>query len=89
MLHLERRVLEISFLFSGIYVTELLQCDTYMRLNMMVFTVLRNVKTSKHGIPVECLKILNNQFRTVMNGAYDVSKSFIFYSILRKINENF
>ena len=93
MLHLERRVLEISFLFSGIYATELLQCDTYMRLNIMVFiytyTVLRNVKNSKHGISVECPKILNNQFQTVMNGAYDVSKSFIFYSILRKINENF
>lgn len=91
MLHLERRVLEISFLFSGIYATELLQCDTYIHLHIMVFiyTVLRNVKNSKHGISVECPKILNNQFQTVMNGAYDVSKSFIFYSILRKINENF
>ena len=49
----------------------------------------RSVKNSKHGISVECPKILNNQFQTVMNGAYDVSKSFIFYSILRKINENF
>ena len=38
-----------------------------------IYTVLRNVKNSKHGIPVECLKILNNQFQTVMNGAYDVS----------------
>ena len=61
----------------------------YYGAYIYIDTVLRNVKNSKHGIPVECLKILNNQFQTVMNGAYDVSKSFIFYSILRKINENF
>ena len=78
MLHLERRVLEISFLFSGIYATELLQCYTYMRLNIMVIIytyvyIRQNVKNSKHGIPVECLKILNNQFQTVMNRAYNVS----------------
>lgn len=78
MLHLERRVLEISFLFSGIYLTELLQCDTYMPLNIMVYIFMypnwnRSVKNSKHGISVECPKILNNQFQTVMNGAYDVS----------------
>ena len=30
-------------------------------------------KNSKHGISVECPKILNNKFQTVMNGAYDVS----------------
>ena len=68
MLHLERRVLETSFLFLGIYATELLQCDTYMPLNIMVYiyTVLRNAKNSKHGNSVECPKILNNQFQTVM-----------------------
>ena len=30
-------------------------------------------KNSKYGISVECPKILNNKFQTVMNGAYDVS----------------
>ena len=29
-------------------------------------TVLRNAKNSKHGNSVECPKILNNQFQTVM-----------------------
>ena len=63
--------------------------NAFKYYGVYIYTVLRNVKNSKHGISVECPKILNNQFQTVMNGAYDVSKSFIFYSILRKINENF